>query len=147
MGLAPLGHYQHLGQAAGFAGIGQQAQALGQHHVLFHQAIDAVGAGINAAMARINHHDFFAAALNGQTHDQLFGGGFALLEVGGPAGIGVELRLLRRIHINHHAVAEAGGWRQHQRIGHPHRAVEVNHHARIAFAEQAVAIGFDRAMG
>ena len=35
--------------------------------------------------------------------------------------------------------------RRHQRVRYRHRPVEVDHHARIAFAEQAIAIGFDLA--
>ena len=85
------------------------------------------------------------ACWRGDQRRQLLGVAFALLEVGRPAGLGVEFGAGGGEQVDHHPVAEAGGGRDHQRVGHRHRLVEVDHHARIAGAEQAIAIGFDGA--
>ena len=128
-----------------------QPETFGQHQIFFQQAIDAAGAGIDAAMARIDHHDLLAraafspAAGGGNQGRQFFGITLPLFEVGRPAGIGIEFDLLGGKQVDHHPVAEAGAGRQHQGIAHRHRTVEIDHHARIALAEQAVAIGLDRA--
>ena len=102
-------------------------------------------------MAWVEDDDLPAAALGrrrllgGDHGGQLLGVAFALLQVGRPARQGVEFGPIRWKQVNHHPVAEAGGWRQHQRVGDRHRLVEVDHHARIAGAELAIAIGLDGA--
>jgi hypothetical protein len=82
--------------------------------------------------------------LRGDQRRQLFRIAFALLQVGGPARLGVELGPRSREQVDHHPVTEACRWRQHQRVRHRHRRIQVDHHARIAGAELAVAVGFHR---
>ena len=128
----------------------RQLQSFRQRQVFFLQAVDTHRAAVQAAMAGIDHDDFVACAadrrglLRRDHSRQFLRIAFALLQVGGPAGLGIELGAGGGEQVDHHAIAEPRRRRQHQRVGHCHRRIQVDHHARIAGAEGAIAIGLDR---
>ena len=142
------GHEHGIAAAAQLA---RQLQAFGQRQVFFHQAVDADGARIQAAMAGIQHNDLLALAprrrhlLGGDQRRQLFRIAFTFLQVGGPPRLRVELGPCGGEQVDHDAIAETGRRRQHQRVGYRHRRVQIDHHARVAGTELAVAIGLHRA--